>query len=80
MQGLDGGSGTGVRFPRHVCFCACASEASRVGPPEIRPDSVFFLFAVVQFWQFSRGAVEEALWNSTLFSGTGCSSSRYFNW
>ena len=73
LQGLDGGSGTGVRFPRHVCFFACASDASRVGAPEIRPDFVFFLFAVVQFLQVSQGAVEEAFWNSTLFSGTGCS-------
>ena len=70
MQGLDGGSRTGVRFLSQVCFCAYASEASRFDPPEIGPDCVFFLFPLVQPLQVSQGAVEEAFGNCTLFSGT----------
>ena len=74
MQGLDGGSRTGVRFLSQVCFCAYASEASRFDPPEIGPDCVFFLFPLVQPLQVSQGAVEEAFGNCTLFSGTVCCS------
>ena len=36
-------------------------------------DSGPFCLLLVQFLQVSQGAVEEAFWNSTLFSGTGCS-------
>ena len=50
---LGGGSGTGLRFPCHVCFCECASETSRVAPPETCPDFMFFLSPVVQFSEVS---------------------------
>ena len=53
MQVLGGGSGTGVRFPCHVCFCESASETSEVLPLKTYPDFTCFLFPVVQFSEVS---------------------------